>query len=116
MPRDIPVGNGSLLINFDSTYRIRDIYFPCVGQPNHTQGHIQRFGVWVDGQFAWIEETGWKRTLRYKPDTLVTEVSLVHKEFGIELVCNDAVDHTEPIYFRKTTVRDLMGKDRGAIH
>ena len=112
MPRDIPVGNGSLLITFDSTYRIRDIYFPCVGQPNHTQGHIQRFGVWVDGQFAWIEESGWKRILRYKPDTLVTEVSLVHKEFGIELVCNDAVDHTEPIYFRKTIVRDLLGRDR----
>jgi len=28
--RDIPVGNGSLLVNFDDKYQIRDIYFPRV--------------------------------------------------------------------------------------
>jgi len=28
MPRDVPVGNGSLLITFDRLYQLRDIYFP----------------------------------------------------------------------------------------
>ena len=28
MPRDIPVSNGNLLVNFDANYRIRDIFFP----------------------------------------------------------------------------------------
>ena len=36
--RDIPVGNGQLLVNFDDKYQIRDIYFPHVGQENHTEG------------------------------------------------------------------------------
>ena len=74
MPRDIPVGNGDLLVTFDDLYQVRDIYYPRVGMPNHTGGHVQRFGVWADGRFAWIDENAWERSLRYKPDTMVTEV------------------------------------------
>jgi GH15 family glucan-1,4-alpha-glucosidase len=38
MPRDIPVGNGRLLVCFDQNYCIRDLYFPHVGQENHVNG------------------------------------------------------------------------------
>ena len=86
MPRNIPIGNGEMLVAFDDLYRIRDLYWPRVGQPNHTCGHLQRFGVWVDGIFAWIDSAGWIRDIRYKPDTLVTEVRLRHDRLGIELV------------------------------
>lgn len=112
MPRDIPVGNGDLLITFDHLYRVRDIYYPHVGWYNHTEGAIQRFGVWADGRIAWMEDPGWKRVLRYKPDTLVTDVVLVHEELGLEVRCEDAVDFHEPVYFRVVSVRDLKGKDR----
>lgn len=112
MPRDIPVGNGSLLITFDDLYRIRDLYSPRVGRHNHTNGHVQRFGVWVDGQMAWIEDEGWHRDLRYKPDALTTEVVLTHHRLGLELVCHDVVDIHEPVYFRRFSVRDLAGKSR----
>ena len=54
MPRDIPVGNGNLLVNFDLDYRIRDIYFPWIGQENHTRGQEFRLGVWSDGAFSWM--------------------------------------------------------------
>ncbi|MFM9994174.1 MAG: glycoside hydrolase family 15 protein [Phycisphaerales bacterium] len=112
MPRDIPVGNGDLLITFDRFYRVRDIYYPFVGRYNHTDGHVQRFGVWADGQFAWIEDPSWTRQLRYKPDTLVTEVRLVNERLGLELTCHDAVDCHEPVYLRKCVVRDLLGRPR----
>ena len=49
MPRDIPVGNGNLLVAFDRNYLLRDLYFPCVGKENHTNGHPFRIGFWVDG-------------------------------------------------------------------
>lgn len=42
MPRDIPVGNGNLLITFDQDYCLRDIYYPYVGQENHTGDHKLR--------------------------------------------------------------------------
>lgn len=112
MPRDIPVGNGELLVTFDRFYRIRDIYYPNVGRFNHTDGHIQRFGAWVDGKFAWVEEPGWHRELRYSPDTLVTDVLLRHEGLGVEIRCSDAVDAHEPVLLRRCVVRDLTGHDR----
>ena len=112
MPRDIPIGNGDLLITFDRFYRVRDIYYPHVGRFNHTDGQIQRFGVWADGQFAWIEDATWRREMRYRADTLVTEVTLVNDQLGLELHCSDAVDFHEPVYFRRTNVRDLSGRAR----
>ncbi|MBX3357785.1 MAG: glycoside hydrolase family 15 protein [Phycisphaeraceae bacterium] len=112
MPRDIPVGNGDLLITFDHLYRVRDLYYPMVGRFNHTGGHVQRFGVWVDGQFAWVEDESWHRELRYRTDTLVTEVRLTSPRLGLELICNDAVDCQDPVYIRRVTVRDLEGRPR----
>ena len=32
MPRDLPVGNGTLLITFDQDYCLRDIYYPFIGK------------------------------------------------------------------------------------
>ena len=112
MPRDIPVGNGQLLVTFDDKYRIRDIYYPQVGLHNHTGGNVQRFGIWVDGQFSWIEDDAWSKSLRYKPDSMITEVRLKNEQIGIEILCNDAVDYHSPVYFRKVTIVDLHGKPR----
>jgi oligosaccharide amylase len=109
MPRDIPVGNGSLLVTFDELYRIRDIYFPHVGKENHSEGHPFRFGVWIDGVFSWISDDGWERDLRYLPDTLVTEVRLTNQKLEIEFVSNDAVDVHSNLFLRRLVVRNLAG-------
>ena len=47
MPRNIPVGNGSLLVNFDRTYQLRDLYWPHVGQENHTSQPSLPLWLWV---------------------------------------------------------------------
>lgn len=51
MPRDIPIGNGRLLVSFDLDYRIRDFYYPRVGKENHALGFPWRLGLWVSGRF-----------------------------------------------------------------
>jgi GH15 family glucan-1,4-alpha-glucosidase len=91
MPRDLPIGNGRLLLAFDRTYTLRDVYFPRVGQENHAQGRLNRFGIWCDGEFAWFSDEGWERDLRYEERTLVTDVRLHHPRLGLTLVCQDAV-------------------------
>lgn len=112
MARDLPIGNGDLLVNFDSCYRVRDMYYPRVGAHNHTLGHVQHFGVWADHEFAWVSEKEWERELRYTTDSLVTHVTLRHKKLGLEVVCNDTVDFHDPVHFRRVRVRDLTGKAR----
>ena len=69
MPRDLPIGNGSLLITFDAQYCLRDLFFPNVGHENNTLGHPCRVGVWIDGSFRWLHDReGWERSLQYEPE------------------------------------------------
>jgi oligosaccharide amylase len=112
MPRDIPVGNGSLLVTFDEFYRIRDIYFPFVGKENHSEGHPFRFGIWIDGVFSWISEDGWKRELKYLDETLVTEVKLINEKLQVEIISNDTVDSLENIFLRRLKIKNLSEKKR----
>jgi len=111
MPKDIPVSNGNLLFNFDSDYRIRDVYFPLIGQENHSKGHPFRFGVWVDGRFSWMGPE-WKKDLRYHDNSLVTDVFLKNEALCLELRCSDAVDLDLNVYIKKIEVTNLGDKDR----
>ncbi|PIP67811.1 MAG: glycoside hydrolase family 15 [Candidatus Omnitrophica bacterium CG22_combo_CG10-13_8_21_14_all_43_16] len=109
MPRDIPVGNGNMLIAFDNNYILREFYFPRVGQENHTKGEPFRFGVWVNGKFKWISE-GWEKSLDYLDDTLVTNVTLINNELKVKITAHDLVDFHENIYVKKLTVENLSSE------
>ena len=105
--RDIPVGNGSLLVNFDDKYQIRDVYFPHVGQENHSEGFPFRFGVWAGGKFSWIFDDGWTRSLSYVRECLVTDVRLENAELGVRIECNDTVASHDNIFLRRVRVSNL---------
>ncbi|MGB9715810.1 MAG: glycoside hydrolase family 15 protein [Thermodesulfovibrionales bacterium] len=111
MPRDIPIGNGRLLITFDQDYCLRDIYFPHAGKENHTDGHKFRFGFWVDGSFEWITKE-WNLRLDYSSDTLITHVTALNERLKISLHCNDLVDYREDIYIKKIIIKNHTSKER----
>jgi GH15 family glucan-1,4-alpha-glucosidase len=112
MPRDLPLSNGELLINFDKSYNLRDIYWPHVGQELHTAGDICHTGIWVSGQFAWLDAPEWQREMVYEQETLVTHVSLTHPGLQLKLVFNDAVDFARPIFLRHVVVTNLADYTR----
>jgi len=111
MPKDIPVSNGSLLVNFDSDYQIRDIFFPHIGQENHSSGRCFRFGVWVDGQFFWVGP-GWEKELKYHDNSLVTDVVLKNDVLGLALRCHDTVDVDLNVYVKKIELINTENKAR----
>lgn len=111
MPKDIPVSNGSFLLNFDSDYQIRDIYFPFIGQENHSSGRPFIFGVWVDGHYSKMGPD-WTKSLKYHNDNLVTNVLLKNEILGVKLKCSDVVDMDLNIYIKKIEVINLKDKDR----
>jgi oligosaccharide amylase len=111
MPRDLVIGNGSLLIGFDSQYRLADFYFPHVGMENHAASRF-RFGVWSDDTLRWIEEPQWRKQLTYLRDTLVTDVTCENAEMGLRLRCYDVVDVDRNVYVRKIVVRNLRDAQR----
>jgi oligosaccharide amylase len=111
MPRDLNIGNGSLLVAIDAQYRIADFYFPHVGMENHA-GTPFRFGVWADDKTCWVEDERWQRTLGYLRDTIVSDVLLHNDELGLRLRCYDTVDAGRNIYVRKIVVRNLREQAR----
>ncbi len=117
--RDIPVGNGSLLVTFDDKYQIRDIYFPHVGQENHTEGFPFRFGVWTEEQLSWTSSDAWKRSLKYLRETLVTDVRLENAEIGVRIECRDTVASHDNIFLRRirvTNIKDTRREIRVFLH
>ncbi len=118
MPRDIPVGNGRLLVTFDDQYQIRDVYFPHVGQENHAGAGPCRFGVYADapgkhkGRLYWSTDPTWTLRQRYLRDTLTTSVSLDNRELKLALYCNDVVDFHRNIFVRKIKVKNLANHTR----
>ena len=90
MPRDIPVGNGTVLVTFDQEYRLRDFYYPHVGKENHTDGHPFRLGLWVEGAFAWVGRD-WNPRLEYAHTQLLTDVQAEAASLGAGLHCTDFV-------------------------
>ena len=111
MPRDLAIGNGSLLVAFDAQYRLADFYFPHVGMENQAASRF-RLGVWADENVHWVEDAGWKRSLLYLRDTLVTDVTCDNSAIGIRLRCYDTVDVDANVSMRKLVVRNLRSESR----
>lgn len=111
MPRDIPVGNGSLLIVHDRHYCLRDIYFPSIGKENHTGGHGIRLGVWVDGKLDWTAGS-WKFNLGYIHESLITQVEGINDTLGVKLHCHDVVDYRENIFIKKIILQNMSDRER----
>jgi len=112
MPRYFSLGNSQMLICMDEHGQIRDFYFPHVGQENHVNGKIHKFGVWVDGIFSWIDSPDWKKKLTYQKETLVSKIKAFNKNLQLELTINDYVHHTKNIYMRTIHVTNKADKIR----
>ena len=111
MPRDIPIGNGNVLIAFDKAYQLREFYYPHVGEENHTKGEPFRLGVWVNNAFSWIPH-GWQIRMDYLDDSLATNVELINDALKLRIVALDLVDFHEDLYVKKLIVENLADEDR----
>ncbi|MBX7067119.1 MAG: glycoside hydrolase family 15 protein [Parachlamydiales bacterium] len=109
MPRDIPIGNGRVLVAFDCNGLLRELHFPHVGQENHSSGDPFRIGVWVNGSFSWIPEN-WQVERDYSDDTLVASLRFANDTLRIE--SNDLVDFEEDIYLKKIKVLNLTDEPK----
>src|SRR4051812_15421455 len=118
MPRDIPVGNGRLLVTFDHQYQIRDVYFPHVGQENHAGAGPCRFGIHTDvpgtrhSHLSWTSDQSWTIRQRYLRETLTTSVALDNRDLKLAMYCNDAVDFHRNILVRKIKLKNLCDAER----
>ena len=112
MTRHLVLGNGNIHVGMDNHGRVRDFYFPYVGDENHVNGKIHKIGIWVDGKFSWLQDDSWEKQLKYKKETLVTEIIATNNNLQIQLMFNDSVLHDENVFVRKVNVRTLNNQKR----
>ncbi|MCK4650663.1 glycoside hydrolase family 15 protein [Candidatus Babeliales bacterium] len=112
MARYFTLGNGKILICLDKNAQIRDFYFPYVGQENHVNGNIHKFGVWADSEFFWLDSDSWEKKLSYKKDTLTAQVEAFNKKLEVKLSINDTVHCNKNIYLRKVIVTNKSTKEK----
>ena len=112
MPRDLVLGNGQMLVTQDGHLSLRDLYYPYVGLWNHIGGHACNVGVWTEGRFSWVADSGWISEVGYAGETLVTDVHQRNERLGIDLQCSDAVYYQENIFLRRMVVTNLTDRAR----
>ncbi|TMF10725.1 MAG: hypothetical protein E6I41_03260 [Chloroflexi bacterium] len=96
-------------MGFDATYSVRDIYYPRVGDANHTMGNVCRAGFFIDGKFAWLDDAAWERKLGYAEDSLVSDVTLGHPGLGITVKFEDYIDLARNWFIRNVRVTSPPG-------
>jgi GH15 family glucan-1,4-alpha-glucosidase len=104
MPRDLVLGNGNVLINFDHGMNMRDLFYPGVGMDNHIAGHRCGIGFWEDGYFSWLDEGAWDKKPGYQEDTLVTEVQASNHALGLTVQLQDAVHYRCDLFLRRLRI------------
>ncbi len=115
MARDLPVGNGNVLVNHGLHGNIRCIYYPHVGQENHALDHMSRFGVSVDGSFFWLDDPEVERQARYLPNALIAELVCRHPRHGVIVTLHDLVDQHDNVFLRRVSVQDTSGAERREV-
>lgn len=112
VPRELVLGNGNVLVNFDRFFILRALYFPYAGMDNHVGEGGCRMGVWAGGRFAWLDDPGWERSVEYRSGTMVGEVRARHAGLGIDLEIHAAVHYREDLYLQRTRLRNLREGSR----
>ncbi len=112
MTRHVILGNGNMLVCTDKNSLIRDFYYPYVGQENHVSGNVHRIGVWVDGVFSWLTRNEWDIDIRYKKDSLVSEIVAVNDQLGVNLNMSEAVHFEKNVYLRNVKVKNNFNTAR----
>lgn len=92
--RPVMLGNGGLTVGIDEYGLVHDFYYPYVGLDNLTNARSMqhKVGVWVDGQFSWLDDGSWETVVDFDTDALVSNIVAHHPGFGVTLTFTDFVD------------------------
>ena len=94
MHKQAVLGNGELLVGLNRFGLVHDFYYPFVGQDNLTtaRSSAHKVGVWVDGQFSWLDDGSWQIKLKFEDQALISVCSAHHPKLKLSLEIRSAVD------------------------
>jgi GH15 family glucan-1,4-alpha-glucosidase len=114
MGRPVVLSNGQLFVGLNKHGLVHDFYFPYVGLDNLTTTRSERhkIGVWVDGEFSWINDGTWDILVDFEDDALIGAIVMRNRTLKIELQLQDFVDPTLNAFCRQIAVVNRDEKQR----
>lgn len=108
------LGNGSLTVGLNEQGLVHDFYYPYVGLDNLTTARSahHKIGIWVDGEFSWVDDDGWDISVNFETTALVSNIIMTHEELAVSITANDFVDNDTNAFCRQLTVKNLSRKNR----
>lgn len=112
--RSVILGNSGLTVGLNEKGLVHDFYYPYVGLENLTTARMQphHIGLWIDGEFSWVSDDSWDRTVDFEDSALVSKIYMENKDSGIKLQFLDFVDCSNDIFARKVKVINLLDENR----
>ncbi len=102
MVRFLPLGNGRLLVTFDSDMNLMDFYYSKTQSENHG-GHPFRNGVMVNGKFTWVD----RKIIRDADYLDHTAIGRIYFDFeNVEFTSYNAVYPYEDIFLRRISMKN----------
>ena len=116
MARPVILSNGRMMVGLDESGLVHDFYYPYVGENNVTNARQlhHKIGLWVDGQFSWLDSNSWLTVVDYESSGLVSRVSYLSEKLGIKIESSDFVDSACDVFGRRMRITNLAGQEREA--
>lgn len=100
------LGNGALTVGLNEQGLVHDFYYPYVGLDNLTTSRSvhHKIGIWVDGEFSWVDDGSWDISIAFEEDALVSSIRMQSDALKVELLFQDFVDNEFNAFCRQITV------------
>jgi len=114
MGRPVILSNGHILAGLDDFASVHDFYYPYIGLENlaHARNLSHKIGLWVDGDFSWLDDGSWQINMGFEEEALVSDITAENQRLGLKLHFQDFIDHHHPAFCRIIDVTNLSDKPR----
>ena len=109
MARPVVLSNGQMMVGLNEHGLVHDFYYPYVGLDNLTTARSvhHKIGIWVNGQFSWVDGINWQTTVNLEPNALFGNITLLNKKLGVKIETKDFVDPNNNSFIRRFKVQNL---------
>ena len=107
------LGNGNLLIGFDKSGQIKDIYYHYPGLENHVhEDQVHKLGIWADGEVYWADGGDFEVKVEMNNQSMRSDVTWDSKKLGLKLIANDCVYNERNILIRHFEIENIFDYKR----
>ncbi len=113
MSKHAVIGNGELLIGYDKSGQVKDLYFHYPGLENHIhENQVHKIGVWIDNSLHWISDPEFKVNVIQSSITMSADIEVRSEALGLLIKFDDVVYNEKNIFIRNLYCENLFDHKR----